>query len=95
MGEETISLWEAIRQMRMLTGQGKSFSFIHSTYNEDTQESHGFRHVNTARLRPAAREDNIKNADHKLFYFDEDINQPRNCWQLLIMWFNGKRCILN
>ncbi len=90
--EETITLWEAIRQMRKLTGEGKSFSFVHSTYNADTQQSHGFRAVTSARLRPAAKGDDVKNADHKLFYFDETLNEPRNCWQILILFFNGMHC---
>jgi hypothetical protein len=93
--EDTINLWEAIKQMRMLTGKGKSFSFVHSTFNEDTQESNGFRAVTSARLRPAARGDKVKNADHKLFYFDETLNEPRNCWQILILFFNGMKCILD
>ena len=94
-GEETIELYDAIRQMRTLSQQGKPFSFVHATWDRDACTTNGIRHVERAHLRPAAKGDNLSNADHKLFYFDEDLNEPRNCWQMLIMYFNGKRTILN
>ncbi|HPS61866.1 MAG TPA: hypothetical protein PLK82_02335 [Bacteroidales bacterium] len=93
--EETIHLYEAIKEMRRLTQLGKSFTFVHSTWNRDTCVSNGFRTVNSARLRPAAKGDDLSNADFKIFYIDEDLNEPRNCWQMLIMFFNGKRVFLN
>ncbi|MGA2823300.1 MAG: hypothetical protein ABSE72_07210 [Bacteroidales bacterium] len=94
MSEETINLWEAIRQMRILTSKKKSFSFVHVTLNRDEHTTNGFRNVKQAHLRPAAKGDDIKYADEKLFYFDEDIRQPRNCWQILILYFNGMKCTL-
>jgi hypothetical protein len=93
--QQTISLWEAIKQMRKLSSEGKSFSLVHYTFNRETLESHGLRSVIKAKLRPAAKEDDVKNADHKLFYIDETIHEPRNCWQILIREFNGMLCILN
>ena len=92
---DEISLYDAIRQMRELSSQGKSFSFVHSTYNQDTDKTNGIRLVNKAHLRPAARGDELSQADFKLFYFDEDLQEPRNCWQMLILEFNGKHCIIN
>lgn len=94
-GEDTIQLYDAIKEMRKLDQQGDSFSFVHATWNRDTCTSNGMRHVNRARLRPAAKGDDLANADFKLFYFDEDLDEPRNCWQMLVMYFNGKKVILN
>jgi hypothetical protein len=92
---ETIQLYDAIKQMRILSQQEKSFSFVHSTWNRDTATTNGFRAVERAHLRPAAKSEDLVNSDYKLFYFDEDLNEPRNCWQMLIMYFEGKKVILN
>ena len=93
--QEDIDLYEAIKQMRMLTSKGASFSFVHSTWDKSRQICNGFRSVSKARLRPAAKCDDLENADYKLFYMDEDLNEPRICWQMLIMFFNGKKVVLN
>ena len=95
MVEETIDLYEAIRQMRKLTSEEKGFSFVHATYNRDKNTCEGIRHVRSAHLRPSAKGDDLINADYKLFYFDEDLIEPRVCWQMLIMYFNDKKVILN
>jgi len=92
---ETIDLYEAIRQMRKLTQQGQSFSFTHATYNRDRQSSDGIRIVRRAVLRPAAKGDDVSNADFKLFYLDQETNLPRVCWQPLIIYFEDKQVILN
>ena len=92
--QQTIDTYEAIRQMRKLSSEGKSFSLTHSTYNRDEQSSHGLRHCESAILRPAAKGDDVANADLKLFYYDQDNRVNRNAWQPLIMYFNGERCIL-
>jgi len=93
--QETIDLWDAIKEMRKLSHEGITFSFSHATYNRDTMVSNGIRHVQSAILRPAARGDEVKNADFKLFYTDVDNNENRNCWQVLVMYFNDKKVILN
>ncbi len=95
MTEETIDLYEAIRQMRKLTSEGNSFSFVHATLNREMDICEGIRHVQRAHLRPAAKNDDVIYADLKIFYFDEEIEKPRVCWQMLIMFFQDKRVILN
>ncbi|MEI6577687.1 MAG: hypothetical protein WCO63_16040 [Bacteroidota bacterium] len=92
---ESIQLFAAIAQMRRITAQGGSFSMIHATYNRDTQECHGKKYVKNAKLRPQATKEVVINADHKLFYYDIDEGQPLNCWQPLLMFFNGKRVTTN
>lgn len=93
--EDTIDLYEAIRQMKLFTSRGEQFSFTHATYNRDSDTSDGIRHVARAILRPAAKGDDLAQADYKLFYMDEVIGKPRNCWQMLIMEFNNKKVVLN
>lgn len=89
MDEKTITLYEAIKEMRKLTAKGKPFSFSHVTYDRLRQNTHGIREVQNAILRPAAKEDDVENADNKLFYIDKDIHQSRVAWQPLIVSFNG------
>ncbi len=90
---ETIQLFEAISHMRKITQNGGCFSFIYATYNRDNGSCHGKKYVKRARLRPQATKELVANADHKLFYYDLDEAQPLNCWQPLLMFFNGKRVL--
>lgn len=92
---DTIDLYEAIKQMRMMSANGRTFSFVHATYNRDRCTCDGIRHVGRASLRSAARGDDLDNADYKLFYLDQDSNSPRICWQMLILEFEGKKVILS
>lgn len=87
---ETIDLYAAIAEMRKLSANGDCFSFAFMSYNRDSQKSDGMVYVKRALLRPAARADDIVNADFKLFYIDLDHpdNQNRNCWQPVLMYFN-------
>jgi len=90
-----IPLFSAISQMRQLSHEGKSFSFSHATLNRDTRTSSGIRHVRRAHLRPAAKGDDLTEADHKLFYVDEDLDKPRVCWQILITEFEDQKIIVS
>ena len=91
--EVTITIYEAIAQMRTLTAKGKSFSLVHATFDRSTNSTDGIRRVNHAHLRPSAKKDDLINADFKLFYYDEDMEAPRVTWQPLILFFNDKRCV--
>lgn len=88
-----INLWTAIAEMRKLTAQGIPFSLEHYTWDSDKRKANGLRLVDKALLRPSARGDKLDNADHKLFYEDLAVQDPaknkRNCWQILIVRFNG------
>lgn len=92
---ETIDLFAAIKQMREISQQGGFFSFGHATYNRETDRCDGIRMVRRASIRPAAKGDDLTNAEYKLFYHDHDLGLPRICWQPLIMYFNNQRVTLN
>jgi hypothetical protein len=91
---EEISAWEAIDEMRKITADGGSFAFVHGTYNRDTMKTDGIREVKKAKLRPAASNDEVDNADYKLFYIDLYNHENRTAWQVLLMFFNGKKVYL-
>ncbi len=88
---ETIPLYKAIEEMRELSLQNKPFSFVHACYDRDKKASTGISSVSKAMLRKAASNEQVKNADFKLFYYDMEIHENRVCWQPLIMFFNGKK----
>ena len=92
--QTTIPLYEAIAMMRKITAEGGFFSFQFATYNRNTGRSQGITAVKRAKLRPAAKGDDISNADYKLFYFDDYYQENRVCWQPLIMFFNNTKIIL-
>lgn len=89
----SISIWSAIAEMRKLTAKGIPFSFEHATWDRYRRKASGIRRVHKALLRPAAKSDDLADADHKLFYEDLNVPDPkkarRNCWQILILTFNG------
>lgn len=89
-----ISIWQAIHLMRELTAKGETFSFSYATYDRSRHQAHGMISVPHAKLRPAAKGDDIENADHKLFYYDETEQKPKVCWQPLIMFLNGFKIAL-
>jgi len=90
----TITLYEAIAMMRKITAESGFFSFTFATYNRNTGRTQGLTSVKRAKLRPAAKEDDIRNSDYKLFYWDDYYQEPRVCWQPLLMYFNGTKIIL-
>lgn len=89
-----MTVYEAIEQMRILSRNGKPFSFAFASLNRDTHKSEGLVYVDKAILRPAALEESIKYADFKLFYKDLISGENRVCWQPLIMIFNDERVML-
>jgi hypothetical protein len=93
---ETIDLYAAILEMRKLSANNECFSFAFMSYNRDRQSTDGMVYVKRAILRPAAKGDDIANANYKLFYTDLDApdNQNRNCWQPALMYFNQTKIVL-
>ena len=59
-----INLWSAIAEMRKLTAKRIHFSFEHTTWDRDRQKANGSRRVDKALLRPAAKKDDLADADH-------------------------------
>ena len=92
---ETIDLYSAIAEMRKRTAKKKPFSFSHFTWDDHRQKTNGLREVKRALLRPAAKGDDLSEADNKLFYMDLEMERPRVCWQPLIAYYMGKKVVLN
>lgn len=90
-----IDLYEAIGQMKCISLAGGTFSFKFRKWNRATRSGGDVVKVNAARIRPKAADEKIEYSSYKLFFTDTETGLARNCWQPLIMEFNGRRTVLN
>lgn len=91
---ETIQVYDAVREMDRITKSGGTFSFSFYKYNRKTGTGGDFARISRARLRRKASDERIVHSSYKLFFVDVDSGEARNCWQVLIWEFEGKRCVL-
>jgi hypothetical protein len=91
----TISIWEAIKKMREITGKGETFSMTFMSYDRGRQRSTGVITVNRAKLRNSTPKDQNQNAHHMLNFLDVDLNQPRQMYLITMMEFNGQKIIIS
>ena len=92
---EKIDLFIALAQMKDISERGETFSLRFRKYNRDTQTGGEMVYIPHARLRAKASDETVANSSHKLFFTDTDTGRALNCWQMLIMEFNGLRTMLN
>ena len=92
---EKIDLFEAIEQMKTISLAGGTFSMKFRKYNRQTNTGGDLVTINAAKVRPKAHDEKIENASYKLFFTDTETGRALNCWQPLIMEFNGRRTVLN
>ncbi|MDE6277266.1 MAG: hypothetical protein K2M06_04075 [Muribaculaceae bacterium] len=92
---EKIDLFEAIEQMKAISLSGGTFSMKFRKYNRQTRAGGDLVAVNAAKIRPKASDERIENSSYKLFFTDTETGRALNCWQPLIMEFNGRRTVLN
>ena len=87
----TITLYDALQQMRSISDEGGVFSLSHRKYDRRRGTGGDLVEIKGARMRPQAKDEQISEASHKLFYTDTSTGEARVCWHCLIMEFNGKR----
>lgn len=97
MEKETgkIDLYEAIDEMKRISLAGGTFSMKFRKWNSLTHSGGDTVTVSAARVRPKASDEEIRNSSYKLFFTDTETGLARNCWQVLIMEFNGRKTVLN
>ncbi len=91
---KTIDLYEAVREMRRITAAGGTFSMKFRKWNRSTSNGGDLVHIKNARLRPKTGDRKIANASYKLFFRDDETGRDLNCWECLLVEFNGKKTIL-
>lgn len=92
---QPIDLYDAIEQMKRISLAGGTFSLTFRKWNRQTRSGGDVVRVNAARIRPKASDEKISDASYKLFFTDTETGLARNCWQVLITGFNGRRTVLN
>lgn len=92
---EKIDLYEAIREMKRISLAGGTFSLKFRKWNRQTRNGGDMVIVRAARVRPKASDEDIAYSSHKLYFTDTETGQARNCWEPLIMEFNGRPTVLN
>ena len=68
-----------------------SFSIKFRKWNRQTRDGGDMVILTAARLRKKATDESIENSSYKLFLTDTTTGRPLNCWECLVMEFNGKR----
>lgn len=91
---ERIKLFDAIDEMRKISAVGGTFSFKFRKWDRQRRTGGEAVKINNARVRPAASDEKIENASHKLFFTDTDTGRAMVCWQPLIIEFNEKQIML-
>lgn len=81
--------------MKEISAAGGTFSFKFRKWNRSTHSGGDLVYIKNARLRGKTGDEKISNSSYKLFFVDTDTGLARNCWQPLIMEFNGQRTVLN
>jgi len=89
----TIPLFEAIKLMRQISKKKGSFSFSFMSYSRSRGKSDGIVEVSSARLRPQNLNGG-KYSDHMLNYVDTVTGEAFHFWQPTLMYFEGKKIIL-
>ena len=89
-----MKVYEAIREMRRLTEEGKPFSFSFMSYNSDKGTSDGIVEVRHARLRKRESAKHHRYSEYVEAYLDLDTMEPRRFYQPLLMTFNGEKTVL-
>jgi hypothetical protein len=86
-----INVWDAIREMREITGQGGMFSMAFMSYDPGRGKSDGVVMISKARLRNSTPKEQNRNTHHMLNFLDVERNVPRQMYLITLMEFNGKK----
>lgn len=87
----TIHLYAALQQMRHKSRHGQTFSITFRKYDRHRHTGGDLARIPHAILRPAAHDETITHANHKLFITDTDTNRHRVLWRILITELDGQR----
>jgi hypothetical protein len=91
---QTINLYKAIDEAKAISRAGGTFAMKFRKWNRSTAKGGDLVTVNAARIRPKAADETIENASHKLFFTDTETGKAKNCWQPLIVEFNGMKTVM-
>lgn len=87
--KEMIHLYKAVEEMKSITNNGETFSISFRKYDRQRNTGGDCVRLKSARLRQKASDDTISHASDKLFLVDAETGRSINCWQILVVEFNG------
>lgn len=86
-----MTIYDALRQMRQLTNEGKSFAFSFVSFDETRHKTSGIIDVTRARLRKRGSKKYNRNTEMQEEYLNLDTNEPRRFWHCNLLTFNGQK----
>lgn len=87
----TLSVYEAIKEMRRLSDLRKPFTFTFMSWSETDQSTHGIVEVRQGRLVPKSRQKEFTNSEYLEPYIDLDTMEYKRFYHPLLMTFNGRK----
>tara|TARA_R110002096_G_scaffold296321_2_gene490671 strand:+ start:432 stop:713 length:282 start_codon:yes stop_codon:yes gene_type:complete len=90
----TISLQEAVAAMRRDTANGKPFEIKFLSYSLGRKKSGGIKLIPKCLLRAVPPLNKDGYGHEKLYLFDTNSHENRQCWQVLILSYNGQQISL-
>lgn len=90
----TIDLYQAVSEMRRVSVAGGTFSIRFRKWDRQRRRGGDQAYIARARTRPAPADESVENASMKLYLTDTDTGRALNCWQCLVMEYNGQKTIL-
>lgn len=88
---EKVNLYVAIEEMKRISIAGGTFSIKFRKWNRQTRDGGDIVILEAVRLRQKASDEKIENSSYKLFLTDTTTGKPFNCWECLVVEFNGRR----
>jgi hypothetical protein len=89
-----INLYTAVEEIKAVSKAEGTFSIKFRKYNRQKQSGGDLVFLKAVRLRSKASDEKIENASHKLFLVDTETGNALNCWQILVVEFNGQKTVL-
>lgn len=84
-----MDIYEAVRQMRLKSERGETFSLSFMSYSYERHRSEGIVKIEHAKLLKSSTEDHNRFAEWMLNLRDVDTSERKSCWMLLIMELDG------
>ncbi len=89
-----IDLYKAVAEMKRITAEGGTFSLKFRKWNRRTKKGGDIAYIREAKLRPKPSDKTVQNASFKIFFSDIETGRELNCWECLLVEFNGMKTIL-
>lgn len=91
---EKINLYIAIARMKEISARGETFSIAFRKYDRSRKTGGDLVRLKAAMIRKKTSDDQIAHSSYKLFLYDAETGRAINCWEMLVVEFNGSKTYL-